>query len=44
VAMGETVDQKKHQPVVEIKGATFTELHVYQNSEAMWIAQCIVDV
>lgn len=44
MATGETVDREKHQPVVEIKGATFTELHVYQNSEAMWIAQCIVDV
>lgn len=43
-ATGETVDRKKHQPAVEIKGATFTELRVYQNSEAMWVAQCIVDV
>jgi SHS2 domain-containing protein len=41
---GETADQQKHQPAVEIKGATFTELRVYQNSEAMWISQCIVDV
>lgn len=43
-ASGETVDRKKHQPAVEIKGATFTELRVYQNNEAMWVAQCIVDV
>lgn len=41
---GETVDREKHQPAVEIKGATFTELRVYQNSESMWVAQCIVDV
>jgi SHS2 domain-containing protein len=43
-ACGETVDRIKHQPAVEIKGATFTELRVYRNGEAMWIAQCIVDV
>jgi len=41
---GEIVDREKHQPAVEIKGATFTELCVYQNSDAMWVAQCIVDV
>jgi SHS2 domain-containing protein len=43
-AFGESVDRQKHQPVVEIKGATFTELRVYRNSDAMWIAQCVVDV
>ncbi|MGH8547118.1 MAG: archease [Methylococcales bacterium] len=41
---GETVDRQKHRPAVEIKGATMTELRVYQNPEAMWIAQCVVDV
>ncbi len=44
VAWGESVDVLKHQPVVEIKGATFTELRVYQNPDALWIAQCVVDV
>ena len=43
-AYGERVDRDKHQPAVEIKGATFTELRVYQNADAMWVAQCIVDV
>lgn len=43
-AFGEAVDVKKHQPAVEIKGATFTELRVYQNPDGMWIAQCVVDV
>lgn len=43
-AYGETVDRKKHRPAVEIKGATLTELRVYKNPEAMWIAQCVVDV
>ena len=43
-ACGEIVDRQKHQPAVEIKGATFTELHVYQQPEGSWVAQCIVDV
>ena len=41
---GEQVSQQKHQPAVEIKGATFTELKVAQSSNGEWIAQCIVDV
>ncbi|HFC9268101.1 TPA: archease [Legionella pneumophila] len=43
VIKGEKVDQKKHQPVVEVKGATYTELKVYKNND-IWIAQCVVDV
>lgn len=43
-ALGEVVDRQKHQPAVEIKGATFTELHVYQQANGMWVAQCVVDV
>ncbi len=43
-AYGEAVDQAKHQPAVEIKGATFTELHVYRQDDGSWLAQCIVDV
>ena len=43
-AYGEPVDRQKHQPAVEIKGATFTELHVYQTTDHQWIAQCVVDV
>lgn len=43
-AFGEAVDRQKHQPAVEIKGATFTELHVYQQTDGMWLAQCVVDV
>jgi SHS2 domain-containing protein len=43
-AFGEMVDRQKHQPAVEIKGATFTELHVYQRADGSWVAQCIVDV
>ena len=43
-AFGEAVDRQKHQPAVEIKGATFTELRVYQEPDGTWVAQCIVDV
>jgi SHS2 domain-containing protein len=43
-AFGEVVDREKHQPAVEIKGATFTELRVFQQADESWVAQCIVDV
>ena len=42
-ATGETIDVQRHQPAVEIKGATYTELAVYQR-ECNWVAQCVVDV
>ncbi len=42
--LGEKVDQGKHQPAVEIKGATFTALEVYQADDDEWAAQCIIDV
>ncbi len=42
-AWGERVDRYRHQPAVEVKGATYTELRV-ANEEGVWIAQCIVDV
>jgi len=40
---GEALDLQRHQPVVEIKGATYTELLVRQDNE-QWIAQTVVDV
>lgn len=43
-ASGEAVEVSRHQPAVEIKGATFTELRVYQNPDDTWVAQCVVDV
>jgi tRNA nucleotidyltransferase (CCA-adding enzyme) len=43
-AWGETVDPEKHQPAVEIKGATYTELKVAQRDHGDWLAQCVVDV
>lgn len=41
---GEPVVTDRHQPVVEVKGATYTELLVKQDENGRWIAQCIVDV
>jgi tRNA nucleotidyltransferase (CCA-adding enzyme) len=43
-AWGEAVDRRRHRPVVEIKGATFTALSVRQDADGLWRAQCIVDV
>lgn len=44
IARGEPVDRKKHEPAVEIKGATYTELSVRQIEGNGWVAQCVVDV
>ncbi len=41
---GEAVDVARHQPVVEVKGATYTELKVHQDARGEWVAQCVVDV
>jgi len=41
---GEIVDRERHQPVVEVKGATYTELRVDRDSEGHWRGQCVVDV
>jgi tRNA nucleotidyltransferase (CCA-adding enzyme) len=43
IAAGEAIDIERHQPTVEIKGATYTELAVYQQGE-LWVAQCVIDV
>jgi tRNA nucleotidyltransferase (CCA-adding enzyme) len=43
-ARGEKVDVERHEPAVEVKGATFTALSVAQNSNRDWVAQCVVDV
>jgi tRNA nucleotidyltransferase (CCA-adding enzyme) len=43
-AWGEAVDRQKHQPAVEIKGATYTELSVARTESGQWLAQCVVDV
>jgi tRNA nucleotidyltransferase (CCA-adding enzyme) len=43
-AWGEPIDVARHQPTVEIKGATFTELRVWRSDDGLWHAQCVVDV
>lgn len=40
---GELLDPERHQPVVEIKGATYTELLVRHDKDH-WLAQTVVDV
>ncbi|MFZ5537457.1 MAG: archease [Pseudomonadota bacterium] len=42
-AWGESLDRARHQPVVEVKGATLTELAVREEN-GQWLAQCVVDV
>jgi len=42
-AWGEPIDVARHEPAVEVKGATLTSLRVSQEAGA-WVAQCVVDV
>jgi len=44
IAWGEPIDPDRHQPAVEIKGATYTELSVRKDDAGQWVAQCVVDV
>ena len=41
---GESVDRSRHEPAVEVKGATLTELEVHQDAAGVWHAHCVVDV
>lgn len=41
---GEPLEVSRHQPAVEVKGATYTELRVFQTTRGEWVAQCVVDV
>lgn len=41
---GEPVDRERHQPAVEVKGATHTALRVAQDERGDWVAQCVIDV
>ena len=43
-AWGEAIDVSRHQPAVEVKGATYTALLVKQDANGAWLAQCVVDV
>jgi tRNA nucleotidyltransferase (CCA-adding enzyme) len=44
LAWGEPIDVGKHEPAVEVKGATLTCLRVGQEPGGAWVAQCVVDV
>lgn len=44
VVSGERVDRPRHQPAVEVKGATYTALSVARTPDGGWRAQCVVDV
>ena len=43
-AWGEPVDPARHEPAVEVKGATYTALRVDRLEDGHWVAQCVVDV
>jgi SHS2 domain-containing protein len=43
IAWGEPLDRKKHEPKVEIKGATYHMLKI-EIRDGRYIAQCVVDV
>jgi SHS2 domain-containing protein len=42
-AWGEPLDAARHQPAVEVKGATYTALRVAREKGG-WVAQTVVDV
>ena len=44
IATGEAISVERHNPAVEIKGATLTELCVQEDRPGEWRAQCVVDV
>ncbi|MEB3321454.1 MAG: archease [Synechococcaceae cyanobacterium] len=44
VARGEPLDPARHDPAVEVKGATCTSLRVAPTPEGGWLAQTVVDV
>lgn len=43
-AWGEPLDFERHQPALEVKGATYTELRIVRSPSGAWTAQCVVDV
>jgi tRNA nucleotidyltransferase (CCA-adding enzyme) len=43
-AWGEPVDAGRHEPAVEVKGATYTALAVRKTPDGGWLAQCVIDV
>lgn len=43
-ASGEATSPERHQPAVEVKGATYTMLRVERQADGGWMAQTVVDV
>lgn len=43
-ATGERISPERHQPAVEVKGATYTSLRVAGTADGGWLAQTVVDV
>jgi tRNA nucleotidyltransferase (CCA-adding enzyme) len=43
-AWGQAVDRVRHEPAVEVKGATYTALRLVRLEDGRWLAQCVVDV
>jgi SHS2 domain-containing protein len=44
-AWGEGYDPSRHEPKIEVKAATYSQLKVYkEESTGLFVAQCIVDV
>ena len=41
---GEPLSIDRHEPGVEVKGATLTALRVEELRDGRWLAQCVVDV
>jgi len=41
---GESVDQARHAPACEPKGATYTALRVAREADNTWSAACVIDV
>lgn len=44
LASGEPTSVERHQPAVEVKGATYTMLRVARTADGGWLAQTVVDV
>jgi protein archease len=43
-AWGEPLDPRRHELIVEVKGATLTGVDVAERADGTWVAQCVVDV
>lgn len=44
VLHGEKLDRARHEPSVEVKGASYFKLSVRQAETGYWVAECVVDV